>query len=41
MPPIGINEASKYEEYEVIKINKLGIAQERVLGIDQMRLYNY
>ena len=39
--PIGINEASQYEEFEVIKINPMGFDQERILGIDQTKIYNY
>jgi hypothetical protein len=41
LPPIGINEASRYEEFAVTKISSLGIAIERILGIDQSKLYNY
>jgi hypothetical protein len=32
--------ASKYEEFDVIKINKRGVRQARILGIDQLNLYN-
>jgi len=32
--------ASRYKEYNVVKVNKRGVKQERVLGIDQQRLYN-
>ena len=39
--PIGIVQASMYEEFEVIKINSRGMKQERILGIDQMKIYNY
>lgn len=39
--PIGITEASKYEEFEVIKLSPFGMDQERVLGIDQFKIYNY
>ena len=33
-------EAQMYRQFEVIKINKFGKAQERVLGIDADRIYN-
>ena len=32
--------ASRYKEFNVIKLNKRGVRQERVLGIDGQRLYN-
>lgn len=32
--------ASKYEEFEVIKINERGTRQKRILGIDQFKIYN-
>jgi len=39
--PIGLSEASQYEEFPVIKINSMGFEQERILGIDQTKVYNY
>lgn len=30
-----------YEEFEVTKINSRGMKQARILGIDQMKIYNY
>jgi hypothetical protein len=39
--PIGLTEASYYEEFPVIKINTMGFEQERILGIDQTKMYNY
>jgi hypothetical protein len=39
--PMGLNEASKYEEFAVIKVNSMGFEQERILGIDQTKIYNY
>lgn len=33
-------QACLYKEYEVIKVNKKGRKQKRILGIDQQRLYN-
>lgn len=41
LPPIGISEASRYEEFDVTKINRRGVYQPRVLGIDQTKIYNY
>lgn len=32
--------AARYKEYNVVKINKRGVKQERVLGIDRERFYN-
>eukprot|EP00755_Sulcionema_specki_P008640 Sspe_Gene.41521::Locus_20079_Transcript_1_1_Confidence_1.000_Length_1750::g.41521::m.41521/K20410/MAPKAP1, SIN1; target of rapamycin complex 2 subunit MAPKAP1 len=32
--------ASRYTEYKVIKINKYGARQERILGIDREKIYN-
>ena len=32
--------AARYKEYAVIKVNKRGVRQERVLGIDRERFYN-
>jgi len=32
--------ASRYKEYPVVKVNKRGVRQDRVLGIDRQRLYN-
>lgn len=39
--PIGLSEASQYEEFSVIKINSMGFEQERILGVDQTKIYNY
>lgn len=39
--PIGLSEASQYEEFTVIKVNNMGIEQERIIGIDQNKVYNY
>ena len=39
--PIGLSEASSYEEFTVIKVNSMGFEQERILGIDQTKIYNY
>lgn len=39
--PIGITEASRYEEFEVIKINRRGAEQPRIIGFDQTKYYNY
>eukprot|EP01012_Entosiphon_sulcatum_P002465 TRINITY_DN1051_c0_g1_i1.p1 TRINITY_DN1051_c0_g1~~TRINITY_DN1051_c0_g1_i1.p1 ORF type:complete len:539 (-),score=106.06 TRINITY_DN1051_c0_g1_i1:862-2478(-) len=33
-------DASKYQEFHVIKINKYGTRQERLLGIDREKIYN-
>lgn len=30
-----------YREYHVIKINKFGRKQERILGIDEKTIYNH
>eukprot|EP01059_Diplonema_ambulator_P019202 TRINITY_DN3205_c0_g3_i1.p1 TRINITY_DN3205_c0_g3~~TRINITY_DN3205_c0_g3_i1.p1 ORF type:complete len:518 (+),score=48.84 TRINITY_DN3205_c0_g3_i1:50-1555(+) len=32
--------ASRYTEYQVVKINKFGLRQNRVLGIDREKIYN-
>ena len=32
--------AARYKEYDVVKVNKRGVRQERVLGIDRERFYN-
>ena len=32
--------AARYKEFNVVKINKRGVRQERVLGIDRERFYN-
>ena len=39
--PIGLAEASRYEEFEVRKVNSRGVQQERILGVDQTKIYNY
>ena len=39
--PIGLQEASEYQEFSVVKVNSMGFQQERVLGIDQNKIYNY
>ena len=38
---MGINQASMYEEFPVVKINRRGARQHRILGIDQIKIYNY
>ena len=38
---MGINQASMYEEFPVVKINRWGAKQMRILGIDQIKIYNY
>lgn len=30
-----------YQEFPVTKINRRGARQERILGIDQIKIYNY
>ncbi len=32
--------AAQYKEYHVIKVNKRGVRQERIIGIDRERFYN-
>ena len=39
--PIGLTEASQYEEFSVIKVNSKGFEQDRIIGIDQNKIYNY
>jgi len=36
-----ITQASNYEEFLVVKVNAWGNRQNRVIGIDQSKLYNY
>ncbi|KRX05532.1 hypothetical protein PPERSA_12710 [Pseudocohnilembus persalinus] len=38
--PLNIIQASKYEEFPVIKINKRGKRQDRTLGINQYKIFN-
>ena len=38
---MGMAQASMYEEFPVVKINKRGVRQDRILGIDQIKIYNY
>lgn len=38
---MGMAQASMYEEFPVVKINKRGVRQNRILGIDQIKIYNY
>jgi hypothetical protein len=33
-------EAKAYQQFEVVKINKFGTRQQRVLGVDSERVYN-
>jgi hypothetical protein len=39
--PLSLTQASMYEEFSVIKINDRGNRQNRILGIDQNKLYNF
>ena len=32
--------ASRYKEYQVVKVNKRGVRQDRILGIDRQKIYN-
>ena len=38
--PLNEMQASKYEEFILIKINDKGKRQDRMLGIDQSKIYN-